>query len=289
MARLSLFRFRFSLLALSKISTRKLLTAINLGIFISIFAVSAAIISIYFENKIDKLESKIIKEETYYIVYNNWLNRIPKIINELNTVLDQKEQIDNYTPLLKPLVKDDDWIFYGNRQDYFSHYYYLRDLIEMNFLVIRLSLSDAALVSNSQDDIHAIIMNRSLKNLQIRKFDKVYHNHISYKKKHYPEVGSRKMAYEKYYLEYAKFNIELKSLILFQKKYFLEFALPFFSVKKSDFQKSVIILQNEIKELSKLESRFILFAFFIQFLIFVLVQFFEVTLEQQNTFKRKKK
>ena len=196
MARLSLFRFRFSLLALSKISTRKLLTAINLGIFISIFAVSAAIISIYFENKIDKLESKIIKEETYYIVYNNWLNRIPKIINEINTVLDQKEQIENYTPLLKPLVKDDSWIFYGNRQDYFSHYYYLRDLIEMNFLVINLSLSDAVLVSNSQYDIQTIIENRSEKNLQIRKLDKIFYKRISYQRKYRPLAKSYKITFE---------------------------------------------------------------------------------------------
>ena len=289
MARLSLFRFRISLVALSKISTRRLLTIINLGIFFSIFAVSAAIISIYFENKIDKLESKIIKEETHYIVYNNWLNRIPKIINEINTVLDQKEQIENYTPLLKPLVKDDSWILYGNRQDYFSHYYYLRDLIEMNFLVINLSLSDAVLVSNSQYDIQTIIENRSEKNLQIRKLDKIFYKRISYQRKYRPLAKSYKITFEKYYLEYAKFIIELKSLMLFQKKYFLNFALPYFSVKKSDFQKSIIILQDEIKELSKLESRFILFAFFIQFLIFVLVQFFEITLEQQNTFKRKKK
>ena len=99
MARLPLLRFRFSLLALSKISTRKLLTAINLGIFVSIFAVSAAIISIYFENKIDKIERIIVEQETNYIVYNNWLNRTPKIINEINIVTDQKRKMEDYNSL----------------------------------------------------------------------------------------------------------------------------------------------------------------------------------------------
>ena len=52
------------MLALSKVNTRKLLTIIHMAIFFSIFAISASIISIYFENRIDKLESKIIEEET---------------------------------------------------------------------------------------------------------------------------------------------------------------------------------------------------------------------------------
>lgn len=258
-----------------------------MAIFFSIFAISASIISIYFENRIDKLETKIIEEETHYIIYNNWLNRIPKVINEISAVLDQKVQIDDYTPLLKPLVKDENWIFYGNRQDYYNHYYDLRNLTEMNFLVINLSLSDAILVANSQHDIQSIIEKRLTKNTHIKKFDKLYYKQLSYKKTHYPNAKSGKMDYEKYYLEYASFNKELKSLILFQKKYFLEFALPYYSLKKKDFQKSIIILQDKIRELSKLESRFILSAFFIQFIIFLIVQFFEITIEQQNTRKRK--
>ena len=122
MARLSLFRFRFSLLALSKISTKKLLVAINLGIFVSIFAVSAAIISIYFENKIDKIERRIIEQETNYIVYNNWLNRAPKIINEINIVTEQKRKMEDYSPILKELIKHNFWTFYGNKEEYYDQY-----------------------------------------------------------------------------------------------------------------------------------------------------------------------
>ena len=57
----------------------------------------------------------------------------------------------------------------------------------------------------------------------------------------------------------------------------------------TDFQKDIIILQDEITKLSKLESSFILAAFFIQFIIFLLVQFFEITIEQGNIGRRKKK
>ena len=157
MARLSLFRFRFSLLALSKISTKKLLVAINLGIFVSIFAVSAAIISIYFENKIDKIERRIIEQETNYIVYNNWLNRAPKIINEINIIVDQKKQIEDYAPILKELINHKHWSFFDKRRENFSYYYKLRNLIETNFQVIILSLSDAVLVADSKNDIETIL------------------------------------------------------------------------------------------------------------------------------------
>jgi hypothetical protein len=281
--------FRLSLISLSKISTRKLLVAINLGIFFSIFAVSASIISIYFENRIDKIENRIIEEETSYIVYNSWLNRIPKTINEVNAVLDQKEQIENYTPLLKALIKHELWSFYGNRQNFFNHYFYLRDLIEINFQIINLSLSDALLVASSLKDIELIIEKRSEKNKLIKKFDEAFYKRISYRRSHLPKTKSGEISYETYYLEYADFNKELRSLILSQRKYFIEFALKYFSLKKLDFQKHIITLQNEIGRLSKLESRFILSAFFVQFIIFLLVQFFEITIEQENINRKKKK
>ena len=272
MARLSLFRFRFSLLALSKISTKKLLVAINLGIFVSIFAVSAAIISIYFENKIDKIERRIIEQETNYIVYNNWLNRAPKIINEINIIVDQKKQIEDYAPILKELINYKHWSFFDKRRENFSYYYKLRNLIETNFQVIILSLSDAVLVADSKNDIETIIEKRLEKNKLIRKFDEVYYKQLlhsdSFSDKVKTSENEEEIDYDIFYSVYADFNKEQKALLISQRKFFLEFALKYFSLKKLNFQKDIIILQDEITKLSKLESSFILAAFFIQFIIF---------------------
>ena len=293
MARLSLFRFRFSLLALSKISTKKLLVAINLGIFVSIFAVSAAIISIYFENKIDKIERRIIEQETNYIVYNNWLNRAPKIINEINIIVDQKKQIEDYAPILKELIKNKHLSFYDNRREHHNYFFKVRNLIETNFQVIILSLSDAVLVADSKNDIETIIEKRLEKNKLIRKFDETYYKQLTYKALFSDKVkiseNKKEIDYDRYYSGYADFNKEQKPLLISQRKFFLEFALKYFSLKKLNFQKDIIILQDEITKLSKLESNFILAAFFIQFIIFLLVQFFEITIEQGNMSRRKKK
>ena len=293
MARLSLLRFRFSLLALSKISTKKLLVAINLGIFVSIFAVSAAIISIHFENKIDKIERRIIEQETNYIVYNNWLNRAPKIINEINIVVDQKKQIEDYAPILKELIKYKHWIFYDNRREHHNYFFKVRNLIETNFQVIILSLSDAVLVADSKNDIETIIEKRLEKNKLIRKFDEVYYKESlhsdSFSDKVKTSENKEEIDYDTFYSRYADFNKEQKPLLISQRKFFLEFALKYFSLKKLNFQKDIIILQDEITKLSKLESSFILAAFLIQLIIFLLVQFFEIIIEQGNIKRGKKK
>ena len=62
MARLSFLRL--SIFTLSKLYIRRLILFLNIAIFISFFAISATILSIFFENKIDKIEKQIITNET---------------------------------------------------------------------------------------------------------------------------------------------------------------------------------------------------------------------------------
>ena len=80
MPRVSLLRYRFILAAIKSVKTKKLLLVINIAIFISIFALSASILSILFENKIDKIETKLIREDLKHVVYNNWLHKTPNQI-----------------------------------------------------------------------------------------------------------------------------------------------------------------------------------------------------------------
>ena len=249
--------------------------------------------SIYFENRIDKIERRIIEQETNYIVYNNWLNRAPKIINEINIIVDQKKQIEDYAPILKELINHKHWSFFDKRRENFSYYYKLRNLIETNFQVIILSLSDAVLVADSKNDIETIIEKRLEKNKLIRKFDEVYYKESlhsdSFSDKVKTSENKEEIDYDTFYSRYADFNKEQKPLLISQRKFFLEFALKYFSLKKLNFQKDLIILRDEITKISTLESQLIFSAFFLQFIIFLLVQFFEITIEQENIKRRKKK
>ena len=175
----------------------------------------------------------------------------------------------------------------------------------LRFLDLDVSLMLADQVRISQEDearkFYEIVyyhaeynnLNQDNHNLMSRVFDEVYYKESlhsdSFSDKVKTSENKEEIDYDTFYSGYADFNKEQKPLLISQRKFFLEFALKYFSLKKLNFQKDIIILQDEITKLSKLESSFILAAFFIQFIIFLLVQFFEITIEQGNIGRRKKK
>ena len=65
-------------LSLRNISKKRLLQLINLIIFISLFAVTAAIISLVFEKKIEEQNKQLSNELGNEIIYNHWLATAPK-------------------------------------------------------------------------------------------------------------------------------------------------------------------------------------------------------------------
>ena len=75
-----LLLIRFSFLNIQSLINKKVNLIINLSIFVIIFALSASLISIMFENRIETLESKVTKNEINQLLYTKWLNRSPKII-----------------------------------------------------------------------------------------------------------------------------------------------------------------------------------------------------------------
>ena len=81
-----LFLLRFSFLSIKQLVNSKINIIINLSIFVVIFALTASFISILFENRIEKLETKITRNEVNQILYTKWLNRSPKIINQIDNV-----------------------------------------------------------------------------------------------------------------------------------------------------------------------------------------------------------
>ena len=81
-----LFLFRFSIIKLKGIFNKKFNFILNFAIFLTFFAITASAISIYYENKIEKLEIKITKDEIKHVVFTKWLNRTPKLISDINNI-----------------------------------------------------------------------------------------------------------------------------------------------------------------------------------------------------------
>ena len=72
MSRVSLLRYSVFHSAIKTIKTRKLLLIINASIFFAIFALTATCMSIFFENKIEKIETQLIREDLNHVIFTNW-------------------------------------------------------------------------------------------------------------------------------------------------------------------------------------------------------------------------
>ena len=73
--------FRLSNFAYATATKKRLNLFINIVIFISVFAISAASLSLYFENKIDEIDRKIILGESQKILLENQISVIPNSLN----------------------------------------------------------------------------------------------------------------------------------------------------------------------------------------------------------------
>ena len=82
---------------------------------------------------------------------------------------------------------------------------------------------------------------------------------------------------------------KLFTVITEQNNFIGKEILNFFSYHRNKSQNKIYNLHQEIEKYSKYESQLILLAFVIQFVIFLVIQFFEVTFESRERVIRRKK
>ena len=78
--------FRLSNFAYETATKKRLNLFINTIIFISIFAISAASLSLFYENKIDEIDRKIILAESQKILLENQISVVPNSLNSINLI-----------------------------------------------------------------------------------------------------------------------------------------------------------------------------------------------------------
>ena len=94
MARLKLLRLS-TIIASARGKKERFLIFINIVIFVSIFALSAALISMYFENEIDKIDNKIINEEKNDLVFANQIQQTPLALKNIQEIVDLNKLTNN--------------------------------------------------------------------------------------------------------------------------------------------------------------------------------------------------
>ena len=275
-----------SYLVLSK-NVKKSLVAINIGIFLSIFAATAAIISLVIEDKITKLEFDLIKLQEEKVSLDRTSGKIPMylVIGEMDI-----SKMVNDEQLFK-FIKTNDL---GNkiiskRDLYLPKIYNLSDLKFINEFEDINDFVNESLYTEAGDPVFGEEGNKEYKDL-INEF-------YQYKKN--PFSTEEELQYEKWIFHTSYLNLldeinndEHNSLLeegtiydryayiwnlnLFVKRYFLmvEDVMRGYAKWWAD---DLNIKNNEIAKLSNLEKNMIATAFILQLIIFIIIQFFEVS------------
>jgi len=150
------------------------------------------------------------------------------------------------------------------------------------------SVTDAILVSSSEQELKKIIEYRKKYINLNKKFYKLENSRHKFETEHprADDIAAKKRFI--FYKKFREYRKEVESILIEQNNFFLNFCLTYFSEKRDDYLKNISFYQNEIKLLSKKESGLIFSAFIIQLIIFGIAQFFEFTLEYGREKNRKK-
>ena len=284
-----LFLLRFSITSLRAILSKKLSVVLNFAIFLTFFAITASAISIYFENKIEKLETDLINDEINHIIYTKWLNRTPKLVNDINNITDIRKRETSFTPIIKYFPDDKDNTtsrLYSTKEEFYNYYYFIIDALVNNFDSINLILIDSILLSSEEKDIQSVRVQKEFFNNLVKQFDFLFIEEKNY----FDENKNKSETFESDQIFYLKYdNFLKKSLIILreQRDFYLNFSLNYFSKKRTQFNENNSKRLIEITDFAKLETRLIFSAFLIQFFIFIILQIFEITLERKNQNEKK--
>jgi len=149
MAKLALIRF--SILSLSTYNKKKLINILNIGIFISIFALSASILSMFYEVKIDKIEKKMIYDDINKVIYNDVLFQTSKYIKNTDSLLDDIFHQTSLKLLLEKSINDKKLI--SKREIFYTQFFLLKTKVDYNKNFIDSSLKNSIIVADEEDDL----------------------------------------------------------------------------------------------------------------------------------------
>jgi hypothetical protein len=269
------YRFLFSFLKSSLLTKgiSKIRLFLNVAIFLSVFAISSTLISIYYESKITQIEKKIADNDLLLDVLSVSTLAIPGKVLGL-------ENISN------DVTKNNDILNYF----YFSKIGQLFDEYELYYRPV-IALSNY--LGNNFDVIKNFDGVVNLKNDKLLiNIDKKVFDHIKQNSKNHEDFLKIKdeinKDHKKFKFEKGVKVIDRKNLSKYQNyfdkyKIFIEDQLNHFAsltgalqVIHNNIKNDNLRLYKEISNNSKESKKFIIFAFFFQLIIFLIVQAMEI-------------
>jgi len=260
---------------LQDLTQKRLRFILNIAIFLSVFAIVSTLISLSIEQKINSNQKKISKNNLLIDIASLSIQSLPRNINSLTTIINDSKK-NNEIMFFLYFTKSG--IIFDDRDLYYFGTARLANLIEDNYKKIDM-FSD---ISSFENDIE---------------INDDYKNFLKLKKEIKNDEKAFKQMYEKIQEDAKKFTkdqkgtkvIENKEFYKSLKEYYYNFLK--FADKQVDIQIDIlnvlrsltdkkknenIDIRKDISNLSNSISKYILIAFILQLIIFIIVQLFEV-------------
>ena len=269
------YRFLFNFLKVSLVTKglSKINIFLNLAIFLSVFAISSTLISIYYESKITDIEKKISKNEITLDVLSLSAISIPvKVLGLENISNDVKKNNDiiNYFYFSKIGQLFDEYELYYRPVINLSNY------LSGNFTIIKtfedlINIKDEEMVKNIDKKIFKDLKKNSD---NYGEFSKIMNQIRLDHEKMGLEKGVKVIKPEilkEYQNYYEKFKIYINDQLL----HFASISGTLQTIH-NNIKNDNLKLFSEISKNSKDSKKFVLFAFFFQLIIFIIVQAMEI-------------
>ena len=276
-------------------NTKQFLLFINIGIFLSIFAISSAIITFYTETKIDNIEFDLITEHNDKKYFDDTLDSFAELRNTLYSQTKHESDMislyqhsastklgskllsinDIYLPIVFVDLNSEDSKYFKMFFEEYEGINFLDQVIEAVNLFYE---SDDWLPKELDKTINAVRKHKDLFNKDYSKYyDKIFnYNFSSILNEVYYEnngiIDTDNQIYIDYY-EMREFGEELDNLFYLLEIYFTDIS--------SNSQAIINDYNKEIIKLSKRENNIIIIAFFLQLIIFCIIQYFEINSIQE--------
>ena len=267
------FLFNFLKVSLATKGVSKINVFLNLAIFLSIFAITSTLISIYYESKITDIEKKISKNDiTLDILSLNTMAIPGKVLGLENISNDVKKNNDiiNYLYFSKIGQLFDEYELYYRPVINLSNY------LSNNFTTIKLyedlvNSKDEWVIKNLDQEIFKDLKKNSNNHeefLKIMTQIRLDHENMGLEKGVKVVKPEILQEYQNYYEKFVIF-------INYQLLHFASISGSLQTIH-NNLKNDNLKLFAEISKNSKESKRFVLFAFFFQLIIFIIVQAMEI-------------
>ena len=287
---------------------KRALLIINTGIFLSIFAATSASVSFYIEKKINEKEFLLIESQqilrdlsdgsttfsSIFTLYNTLMNNETSRVSasSLSSMTDFGDKVlsnkDFYLPVIFTATKEievfseiiNEKIILDEKDDVIKEMTLLEGLL---FAIRDWTEEDIKEVETSIDEFKLTVDEIKKINISIYEETIFHSTYLDLLKEINNSDNNSINNYEhKIYKDYKTamdFNYVLIDL--------LKETGSIFRGMESDYVDEIKKLNSEISKLSDLEKNIILFAFILQFIIFFIVQFFEISSVNREINKKK--